>query len=170
LTSLPDLAHSRVMMNLLTQSLGLPLPALWLALAFVLAILEIIVPTFVCLCFSAAAVFGMISALCGFDLAYQMVAFGIGILLSLLLLRPRLIARLYAKPALPSRTDALHGKHGQVTQAIEPTLGQGRILVDGQDWAASSSASVSLGTTVVVTGADGIILHVRKEHEDHDRA
>lgn len=158
------------MMNLLTQSLGLPLPALWLALAFVLAILEIIVPTFVCLCFSAAAVFGMISALCGFDLAYQMVAFGIGILLTLLLLRPRLIARLYAKPALPSRTDALHGKHGQVTQAIEPTLGQGRILVDGQDWAASSSASVSLGTTVVVTGADGIILHVRKEHEDDDRA
>ena len=158
------------MMNVLTQSLGLPLPALWLAFAFALAILEIVVPTFVCLCFSAAAVIAMTAALCGLDLAYQMLAFGIGILLSLLLLRPRLIARLYAKPALPSRTDALHGKHGHVTQAIEPTLGQGRILVDGQDWAASSSASVSLGSTVVVTGADGLILHVRKEHEANNRS
>jgi membrane protein implicated in regulation of membrane protease activity len=65
-------------------------------------------------------------------------------------------------PGVPGRTEALVGRHGVVTEAIDPVRGTGRVNVGGQDWAARSGADVEPGTRITVTGADGIVLEVRR--------
>ena len=156
-----DLADSQAMtIDELAITLGWP--GFWLGFALILAILEITSPTFFFLFLSAAAVGAMVAALCGLNMSLQLLIFGCGILLSLLLLRPRLLARLNSNPPLPSRSEVLKGKYGKVTQAIEPHLGSGRVQVEGEDWAASSKGAIPSGADIVVIGADGIILLVRE--------
>jgi membrane protein implicated in regulation of membrane protease activity len=65
-------------------------------------------------------------------------------------------------PGVPGRTDALIGRHGIVTQEIDPVRGTGRVNVGGEDWAARSAADVETGARVTVIGADGIVLEVRR--------
>jgi membrane protein implicated in regulation of membrane protease activity len=79
---------------------------------------------------------------------------------SLGLLRPRMLGWLGRAPGVPSRTDTLIGKQGQVTLDINPTLGTGRVNVAGEDWAARSTSVVAAGVDVRVVGADGIVLEV----------
>ena len=59
-----------------------------------------------------------------------------------------------------SRTEALMGETGQVTEAIDPVLGTGRVVVNGHDWAARSMDPIAVGTQVMVDGSDGIVLLV----------
>jgi membrane protein implicated in regulation of membrane protease activity len=75
------------------------------------------------------------------------------------LVRPRMVKRL-GPGKLPSRTERLVGQTALVTQAINPVLGTGRILVTGEDWAAKSEDPVDQGAKVIVHGADGIVLIV----------
>lgn len=92
-------------------------------------------------------------------LTLQLVVFVVVLLLSLTLLRPRLLDKLGA-PGVPSRVQALIGKTGSVTEAIDPVIGGGRVTVSGQDWAARSPTPLPVGAIVRVTGADGIVLEV----------
>ena len=151
-----------MMIDELAITIGWPVAGLWLGFALVLAILEVTAPSFFFLFLSAAAVCAMVAALCGLSMSLQLLVFGCAILLSLLLLRPRLLARLNTNPPLPSRSEALKGKYGKVTQAIEPHLGHGRVQVEGEDWAARSNVAIPSGADVTVVGADGIILLVRE--------
>jgi len=131
----------------------------WLVAAIVSAIAEILSPRFGYVLVSAAALAGALAAGLGLPVAPQLVLFVVVLLASLALVRPRLLAKLGAK-GVPSRTQALVGKAGVVTEAIDPVIGTGRITVAGQDWAARSVAPVPVGTTVRVDDADGIVLHV----------
>ena len=63
---------------------------------------------------------------------------------------------------MPSRTEPLIGRHGQVTHDIDPTLGTGRVNVGGEDWAARSDEPIPAGTRIRVVGADGIVLEVTR--------
>jgi membrane protein implicated in regulation of membrane protease activity len=63
-------------------------------------------------------------------------------------------------PGVPSRTELLIGSRGVVTQAIDTTLGTGRVTVKGEDWAARSPGVVPAGVEVRVIAADGIVLEV----------
>ena len=63
---------------------------------------------------------------------------------------------------MPSRTEPLVGRHGQVTHDIDPTLGTGRINVGGEDWAARSAEPLPSGTRIRVVAADGIVLEVTR--------
>ncbi len=74
-----------------------------------------------------------------------------------------ILSRFFSKlrsRGIPSRTETLIGKAGMVTQAIDPNTGLGRILVNGEDWAAHSATTLSINTHVRVKGADGITLIV----------
>ena len=75
---------------------------------------------------------------------------------SLWLIRPRLISHLHA-PGVPSRTEALIGRQGVVTQDIDALVGAGRVNVGGEDRAARAPMPLPAGTTVRVTAADGIV-------------
>src|SRR5438094_7452996 len=107
----------------------------WAILAVAAALVEILLPHFGVIFVSGAAVAAALVAWIGGGLAWQLLTFAVVSTASLLVLRPRLMSRLDA-PGVPSRTQALIGKHGQVTHEINSTLGTGRVIVAGADWAA----------------------------------
>ena len=133
----------------------------WLAVALVAAVIEVSVPHFGCAFISVGAVAAAAAAFFGYGVAVQIATFVIVMTGSLVALRANLLGRL-AGPGVPSRTAPLVGRHGQVTDDINPTLGTGRINVGGEDWAARSTEPIPAGTKIRVVAADGIVLEVTR--------
>lgn len=131
----------------------------WLAVAFVAALLEVSIPHFGSAFVSAGAIAAAAAAYLGFSVPMQISTFVVVLVVSIVGLRSTLVGRLGGQ-GVPSRTEALVGLHGIVTEAIEPTIGAGRVNVAGQDWAARSAAAIAAGTKIRVVGADGIVLEV----------
>jgi membrane protein implicated in regulation of membrane protease activity len=133
----------------------------WLGVAFVAAIIEVSVPHFGSMFISLGAVAGAAVALLGYGVPAQFATFIVVMVVSLAVLRSRLVGRL-GGPGVPSRTAPLVGRHGLVTIDIDATLGTGRVTVGGEDWAARSRDHIAAGTKVTVVGADGIVLEVTR--------
>jgi membrane protein implicated in regulation of membrane protease activity len=131
----------------------------WLAIALVAAILEVSLPHFGCVFVSAGAVAAAAAAFFGFGVAAQIGVFVVVMTVSIVALRQNLLSRLGGR-GIPSRTEPLVGRHGQVTHDIDPTLGTGRINVGGEDWAARCAEPLPTGTKIRVVAADGIVLEV----------
>ena len=133
---------------------------IWIGVAIVAAIVEIVVPSFGFIFVSAGALAAAIVAwTLGVTPAIQVVVFAAVVIGSLLLIRPRLVGRLGAR-GVPSRTEAMLGRRGRVTEDINPTLGTGRVNVGGEDWKATSDRPIPMGVDIVVKSADSIVLHV----------
>jgi membrane protein implicated in regulation of membrane protease activity len=132
---------------------------LWVGIAVFAAIVEVVTPSFGWIFASGAALCSALAAALGAPLALQVLLFSVVLVASLVVLRPRLLKKLGAT-GVPTRTAALVGKVGEVSVAIDPVAGQGRVVVAGEDWAARSDHALSQGTRVRVTGADGIQLEV----------
>ena len=132
----------------------------WVLVAIAAAVVEIATPQFGFIFVSAGALASGLVALLGGSLVWQVAAFAVVVTLSLTLLRPGIVGWLSRAPGVPSRTAPLIGKPGLVTQAINPTLGTGRVTVAGEDWAARSTKAVAAGVDVRVVGSDGIVLEV----------
>jgi membrane protein implicated in regulation of membrane protease activity len=134
--------------------------ALWLILALVAGIVEIVVPALVFLFVAVAAVLSAGMAWLGFSVTAQVVFFAASSLLLLMLVRPLFASKRLGGKGVPSRTEALVGKHGHVTEAIDPLRGAGRVSVGGEDWAARCTAPMPSGAEIRVDGTDGIVLIV----------
>lgn len=133
----------------------------WLAVALVAAILEVSLPHFGCAFVSAGAIAAAAAAFFGFGVAAQIGIFVVVMTVSIVALRQNLLSRLGGR-GIPSRTEPLVGRHGQVTHEIDPTLGTGRINVGGEDWAARCAEPLPTGTKIRVVAADGIVLEVTR--------
>ena len=133
----------------------------WLAVAFVAAILEVSIPHFGSVFVSAGAIAAAATAFLGFSIPLQISVFAVVLIVSVVGLRSRLVGRL-AGQGIPSRTEFLVGRHGIVTDTIDPTVGAGRVNVGGEDWAARSADPIPSGTKIKVVGADGIVLEVTR--------
>jgi membrane protein implicated in regulation of membrane protease activity len=152
-----------MMLTLLSMAWSSELAALaWLAVALVAAIIEVSVPHFGFGFVSIGAVAGAAMAYFGYGVTAQMAVFVAVLSVSLLLLRSRLLGRVFSGRGVPSRTDTIIGRHGVVTHDIDTTLGGGRVNVGGEDWAARSHEVIATGTKVRVTGADVIVLEVTR--------
>ena len=133
----------------------------WLAVAFVSAVVEISIPHFGFAFVGAGAIVAAAAAFFGFSVQVQLGSFVVVMTLSLVLLRSVLLTWIGGR-GVPSRTESLVGRQGLVTHDINPTLGTGRINVGGEDWAARCVEPLATGTTVRVMGADGIVLEVTR--------
>ena len=133
----------------------------WLAVALVAAVIEVTLPHFGCAFISAGAVAAAAAAFFGLSIGAQIGTFVLVMTVSLVALRANLLGRL-AGGGVPSRTEPLVGRHGQVTHEIDPTLGTGRINVGGEDWAARCTEPLPIGTKIRVVAADGIVLEVTR--------
>ncbi len=131
----------------------------WLGIALLAAILEVSVPHFGCAFISAGAVAAAVAAYFGFAIPVQIGTFVVVLTVSIVALRARMLDRVGGK-GVPSRTEPLIGRYGQVTGDIDSVLGNGRVTVGGEDWAARSHETIPAGTRVRVVGADGIVLEV----------
>jgi membrane protein implicated in regulation of membrane protease activity len=132
---------------------------LWVIVALVAGILEVVVPAFGFVFVTLAALAAAVLALAGAAAAVQVVLFAGATLFFLLVLRRFFVHRLRG-PGVPSRTEALQGKLAEVTEPIDPVRGSGRIIVEGHDWAARAEVPVASGARVRIEGADGIVLLV----------
>ncbi len=134
---------------------------LWTVMALTLAILEVGVPVFAFLFASIAA---MITALVSLSFGWpiQLVIFIFSTLLSVVILRPRLLNRWQRNHSMPSRAQALVGAQGVVSETVDPIVGTGRVMVEGQDWAAKSQSLISIGKTIKVEKHDGIVLIIKE--------
>ena len=131
---------------------------LWL-IVFVLSLLiEAAIPGLVSIWFALGAMAALIFALCGASLTAQVIAFLAVSVAALIVTRP--LAKKYVNGIKQStNADRLIGKIGQVTERIDPVKGTGRILVDGQDWAARAmdeDLAVEEGEYVVVRCIAGV--------------
>jgi membrane protein implicated in regulation of membrane protease activity len=136
------------------------LVTVWVIVALGAGILEVIVPAFGFVFVTLAALLAAVLALLGQGQTVQIVAFAASALLFLFVLRRFFVHRLRGGPGVPSRTEAITGKVAEVTEAIDPVRGMGRVNVEGHDWAARATVPIPPGARVRVDGADGIVLLV----------
>ena len=63
----------------------------------------------------------------------------------------------------PTNTDSLVGHEGKTESELDVITGSGRVLLDGQSWAAKSvtGANLPVNTIVVVEKIEGVTLFVR---------
>lgn len=132
---------------------------IWMVIAIVALAIEATTLNLVFLFGGVAALLAGTLAALGVPPVGQILGFALAALLIPALLRPRLLRRLGSVGVL-SRTDALIGQTARVTKAIDPVGATGRVLVQGHDWAASSTEPILEGALVEILGADGIILLV----------
>ena len=101
------------------------LVALWVVVALGAGILEVVVPAFGFVFVTLAALLAAVLALLAFGLTTQVVVFAASALLFLFVLRRFFVHRLRAGPGVPSRTEPLVGKHGEVTDRSIPFAAPG---------------------------------------------
>jgi len=134
--------------------------AVWLIVMLAAGIVEILVPALVFLFVGLAALLTVGVAALHFSVTIQVVFFAVSSLLLLVLVRPIFASRRVGGRGVPSRTEALVGGLGHVTEAIDPVRGTGRVNVAGEDWAARAAGAIPAGADIRVDGADGISLLV----------
>ncbi|MDD4279338.1 NfeD family protein [Candidatus Sumerlaeota bacterium] len=139
---------------------------IWMCTALILLIIEIFTPGFVIACFSVGCLFAAATQLFSASTTIQVLAFSVGTILALFLLRPILLKRVQSKKQIHfTNISALAGKIGVVTQTFDDRLFEGRVRVGGDDWKARSTDKQTLaeGTTVRVISVNGVTLSVVAE-------
>jgi membrane protein implicated in regulation of membrane protease activity len=140
---------------------------LWVVLALGLVVAEMFNGDFWLFCLGLGALGAAAVSLVIPGLVPGILAFSAGSLLGLLAVRPALLRRFQRGPRLRTNVDALVGRSGVVTEAIEPGTGRGRVLVEGEDWrgTALDERALPAGTRVSVVQVDGTMLVVEQEPE-----
>ena len=132
----------------------------WAVVAIVCLILELSSGDFFIICFSIGAVFSVIGAAVGLNIYWQLLIFAVCSLLSVLFVRPVALRYLHKnEPNKPSNADALLGRTGRVTEAIQ-NGGKGYVQIDGDQWRAVSTTDIPVGTSVRVIGRESTIITV----------
>ena len=150
----------------LTDWLGDNSWAIWLSLAFLLGVAEIMSLDLVLIMLAVGALAGAGIAVIAPSLWWLqiLVASGISIMM-LLLLRPTLLAKVRNMPGYRSSSAKMVGSSGVATSQIDKAGGE--IKVDGQSWSArpySSDLVIEQGTEIEVYEIDGVIAVVYPKH------
>ncbi len=140
------------------------MPLVWVGLAILAIGVEAVATNFIFLLVAVAALVAAGLASLSLGPEVQLAAFALLALMLPVVLRRSLVRR-FGGHGVPSRTDVLMGAIGEVTQAIDPIHGTGRVVVHGQDWAARSTEPLHAGIKVEVIAADGIVLIVQVRTE-----
>ena len=150
----------------LTDWLGDNSWAIWLSLAFLLGIAEIMSLDLVLIMLAVGALAGAGIAVIAPSLWWLQVLVATLISLAmLLLLRPTLLAKVRSMPGYRSSTAKMVGSSGVATSQIDKSGGE--IKVDGQSWTArpySSDVVIEQGTEIEVYEIDGAIAVVYPKH------
>lgn len=134
----------------------------WMILGVLFFILELVTPGI--FFFTSLSIGFFMAGLSTFfirDIFVQWFIFLFFSVLSIFLIK--LIMRKNGKPpARLANTDALKGKTGIVLLDIVPSLNQGLVRVEGEEWKAVSDVEIKKGETVRVLDIEGVHLTVKK--------
>jgi membrane protein implicated in regulation of membrane protease activity len=150
----------------LTDWLGDNAWAIWLSIAFLLAVAEIMSLDLVLIMLAVGALAGagMSVVAPGMWWLQILVAAGVSVGM-LLLLRPTLLAKVRLMPGYKSSTAKMVGSSGFAVSQVDRSGGE--IKVDGQSWSARPYASdlvIEQGTEIEVYEIDGAIAVVYPKH------
>jgi len=101
----------------------------------------------------------------------QLLLFSAMSLVSLLLLRPRVMRLLYRKETRLDGRKAFIGKRAKALTDIRMNgIETGKVLFDGTEWSATQSEDspgIVAGSTVEIVQMEGLTLHVRLVHSEY---
>jgi membrane protein implicated in regulation of membrane protease activity len=150
----------------LTDWMGENSWAIWLSLAFLLGIAEIMSLDLVLIMLAVGALGAAVVALAAPSLWWLQILVATAISISmLLLLRPTLLAKVRSMPGYRSSTAKMVGSSGVAVSQIDKSGGE--IKVDGQSWTArpySLDVVIEQGTEIEVYEIDGAIAVVYPKH------
>lgn len=136
----------------------------WVIAALALFIAEMFTAGFAVVCFSLGALAAALAAGLGCPVLWQVVVFAVCSFLAFLYVRP-FVLRTFFKPREGAKTnaEALVGRKGRVSTAINPEKGAGRVALDGDDWKAVSAdgSPIAKGEAVEITAVEGVTLTVK---------
>ncbi|WP_375422924.1 NfeD family protein [uncultured Friedmanniella sp.] len=143
----------------LTDWLGDHAWAIWMSIAFLLAVAEIVSLDLVLIMLAVGAFAGGIVAVAAPSLWWLQVLTAAGVSVGMLaLLRPTLLARVRNMPGYRSSTAKLVGSTGLAISQVDRAGGE--IKIDGQSWSArpySTDVVIDAGTEIEVYEIDGAI-------------
>ena len=136
---------------------------LWAVGIFVCLILELTSGDFFITCFAIGGLFAVVAALIGLPFWLQVLVWAIFSLLSIRLIRPRLVRSLHRRgEQRESNADALIGREGVVIEDIQPEH-SGYVKVDGDQWRAiSRGETIVKGKRVRIIDRESIIVTVEE--------
>lgn len=150
----------------LTDWLGDNAWALWLSLALLLGVAEVLSLDLVLIMFAAGALAAAGVAVLAPGLWWLQILVAAGVSVGMLLaLRPTLMARVRNLPGYRSSTDKMVGSTGVAVSQVDRSGGE--IKVDGQSWTArpyTSDLVIEQGTEIEVFEVDGAIAVVYPKH------
>lgn len=129
---------------------------IWIALAILLAMAEILTPGFVVLCFAGGAVLAALVAALGLPLVWQILAFAAGSFISFVTIRPAM--QKWASNKSESEKTNIDRLIGQEAVVLEPTNAeQGLVKIQGERWSARSAdgSDLEAGSRVTVERIEG---------------
>lgn len=138
--------------------------SVWLFVTFLCLILELTNGDFFIMCFAIGGLVATLASLCIDSLVWQILLFALFTLVSIFFVRPVALRYFYRnKENRRSNTDALIGRVGRVTEAIEAD-GYGRVKIDGDSWKAQSvdHQMIPADTNVRVLRLDSVIITVER--------
>jgi membrane protein implicated in regulation of membrane protease activity len=136
--------------------------AVWLGLAAVLGMAELVSLDLVLIMLAVGALAGMVTAALGAAVFVQVLVAGAASVAMLALVRPSLVARLHQGPDLRLGTTKLVGQRAVVTQRMTG-LAIGQIKLAGETWSAApydEHVTIEPGATVEVFEIRGATAYV----------
>jgi len=137
---------------------------IWIIVAVLLFIVEIFAPTFLASCLALGCIASGIFSYFDFGFKMQLFAFSVVTLASFFLVRPFMLKYAHKKSnKVKTNVDALLGKIGRVTVAIDNSKNEGRVVIDGDDWKAESinDIIINVGEKVEILQVNSTILTVK---------
>ena len=144
------------------MSWGEHLWAIWLSVAVVLGVAELLSLDLVLAMLAVGAVAGAVTALVGAPVLVQVLVAGGASVAMLGLVRPGVVKRLHSGPALRLGHDKLVGRRAVVTADMSGTQ-TGRIRIDGDVWSAvpyDEHVSIGAGESVEILQIKGATAYV----------
>lgn len=142
---------------------GIGTTYIWLALAVILAIIEMSTTSLVSIWFVMGSLFAFGVSFITDSVITQMVVFIVVSATALAFTRP-LVKKHIHKETVPTNADMIIGKTALVTQAITVD-NKGRVTVDGQSWLAQADVPLAVGEHVIVEKITGVTLSVSPQTE-----
>lgn len=139
---------------------------IWLIIAILFFILEMMGPGFLLFWVGVGALLTMIVSIFVDNIAIQIGIFTISSIALLFCTRP-FVKRFTKNDTTPTNAYSLIGKKGIVLKEINPIKGIGQIKVNGEIWSAKSSSDniIAEGELITVLKIDGVKAIVEKSKE-----
>ena len=136
---------------------------IWLVIAIIMLIIEIVTTGLATLWFALGALVAMIMDLCGAPLPAQIIVMAVVSIVTFILcmiwIRPKLES-LRKKNVQRTNADRLIGREGVVIVPLNGLEGKGQVKIDGQVWSAKADTDIAEGIKVTVKSIEGVKLVV----------